>query len=31
MHRVLPNMLLEISYIDKQGEIEKLKWTICGE
>ena len=29
--RVLPNMILEISYIDKLGEIESLKRTICGE
>ena len=30
-HRVLPNMILEIHYIDKQGDIESLKRTICGE
>ena len=31
IHRVLPNMLLEISYIDRQGEMETVKQTICGE
>ena len=27
----MSNMLFEISYIDKQGEIENSRWNICGQ
>ena len=31
LQRLISNMLFEISYINKQGEIESLKRTVCGE
>ena len=31
LQRLISNMLFEISYINKQGEIDTLRRTICGE
>ena len=31
LQRLVSNMLFEISYINKQGEIETLRRTVCGE
>ena len=31
MNNNMSNMLFEISYVDKQGEIENLRRTICGQ
>ena len=31
LQRLISNMLLEICYINKQGEVETLRRTVCGE